>query len=57
MEEWLEHKEQTDKYYEKEKAKKVLEEMDVEKWNPRSVGGKLDFDRRAKEDGIVWDEE
>ena len=35
----------------------VLEEMDVEKWNPRSVGGKLDFDRRAKEDGIVWDEE
>ena len=55
--EWLEDKESKDRYYEKEKAKKVLEEMDVEKWNPRSVGGKLDFDRRAKEDGIVWDEE
>ena len=45
------------KYHEKQIRDKVLEEMDVEKWNPRSVGGKLDFDRRAKEDGIVWDEE
>ena len=56
MEEWLEHKEETDKYNEKEKATKVLEEMEIDKYNPRSVGGKLDFDRRAEEDGIVWRE-
>ena len=35
----------------------VLEEMDISKWNPRSVMGKLDFDRRAEEDGITWAEE
>ena len=34
----------------------VLEEMEVSKFNPRSVMGKLDFDRRAEEDGIVWEE-
>ena len=56
IEEWLEHKEEIDKYYEKEKATKVLEEMEIDKYNPRSVGGKLDFDRRAEEDGIVWRE-
>tara|TARA_R110000822_G_scaffold282609_1_gene404169 strand:+ start:85 stop:648 length:564 start_codon:yes stop_codon:yes gene_type:complete len=37
--------------------KRVLEEMDISKWNPRSVMGKLDFDRRAEEDGITWNEE
>ena len=36
--------------------KEVLEEMEIDKYNPRSVGGKLDFDRRAEEDGIVWEE-
>ena len=36
--------------------KEVLEEMEIDKFNPRSVGGKLDFDRRAEEDGIVWRE-
>ena len=56
MVEWFEHKEEIDKYYEKEKATKVLEEMEIDKYNPRSVGGKLDFDRRAEEDGIVWRE-
>ena len=35
----------------------LLKEMEKEKWNPRSVGGKLDFDRRAEADGIVWKEE
>ena len=55
--EWLEHKLEIDKYYEKQKAKKVLEELEIDKFNPRSVGGKLDFNRRAEEDGIVWKEE
>ena len=54
---WLKEKENTDKYYHKEKAKEVLEELEIEKWNPRSVGGKLDFNRRAVEDGIEWKEE
>jgi hypothetical protein len=57
MEEWLEHKQSIDEYYEKEKAKEVLEELEIDKYNPRSVGGKLDFNRRAEEDGIVWTEE
>ena len=55
--EWLQHKEDTDKYCEKYKAKEVLKELEIDKWNPRSVGGKLDFNRRAEEDGIVWKEE
>ena len=42
------------KYEEKEIRTKVLEEMDVSKYNPRAVLGKLDFDRRAEADGIVW---
>tara|TARA_R110002072_G_scaffold174581_1_gene330034 strand:+ start:701 stop:1243 length:543 start_codon:yes stop_codon:yes gene_type:complete len=56
-EEWLEHKLGIEKYYEKQKAKEVLEELEIDKFNPRSVGGKLDFNRRAEEDGIVWKEE
>ena len=43
------------KYEEKKIRDKVLKEMDIEKWNPRSVIGKLDFDRRAEEDGIIFD--
>ena len=56
-EEWDEYEKSEDRYYTKQHTKEVLAEMEIEKWNPRSVGGKLDFDRRAKEDGIVWDEE
>tara|TARA_R110000803_G_C11822873_1_gene302196 strand:- start:42 stop:476 length:435 start_codon:yes stop_codon:yes gene_type:complete len=50
-----------DNYYQYEKKEirqttnEVLKEMDIEKWNPRSVIGKLDFDRRAEEDGIIFD--
>ena len=29
-------------------------ELELSKWNPRSVLGKLEFDRRAKEAGIEW---
>ena len=57
IEEWLEHKQSIDEYCEKEKAKEVLEELEIDKYNPRSVGGKLDFNRRAEEDGIVWTED
>ena len=40
--------------YKKEKHSKIASELELSKWNPRSVLGKLDFDRRAKEDGIEW---
>ena len=60
-EEWLEHKQFIDEYWDKaeheQKTKEVLEELEIDKYNPRSVGGKLDFNRRAEEDGIVWTEE
>tara|TARA_R110000824_G_scaffold47235_1_gene134726 strand:- start:219 stop:632 length:414 start_codon:yes stop_codon:yes gene_type:complete len=32
----------------------VLDELEKSKWNPRSVLGKLEFDRRAEEDGIKY---
>ena len=38
----------------KQKFVKIAEEMDISKFNPRAVLGKLDFDRRAEEDGIKW---
>ena len=36
--------------------KMVQNQLDINKWNPRSVLGKLEFDRRAVEDGITWRE-
>ena len=54
----MEMREQYTKYkiIHNNQLKIVLEEMEVSKFNPRSVMGKLDFDRRAEEDGIVWEE-
>ena len=34
----------------------VLEDLDISKWNPRSVLGRLEFDRRSEEAGIVFAE-
>ena len=34
--------------------KELHAELDVSKWNPRSVLGKLEFDRRAEADGIIY---
>ena len=33
------------------------EELEEAKYNPRNVLGKLEFDRRAEADGIVWKDE
>jgi len=40
--------------YKKEKHNKIASELELSKWNPRSVLGKLEFDRRAEEDGIKY---
>ena len=38
----------------KDAMKEIHKELDISKWNPRSVLGKLDFDRRAEDDGIIF---
>ena len=38
------------------KVREVHRQLEVEKYNPRSVIGKLDFDRRAEADGIVFND-
>tara|TARA_R110000868_G_scaffold288668_1_gene548944 strand:- start:713 stop:1180 length:468 start_codon:yes stop_codon:yes gene_type:complete len=36
------------------KMRSVFKEMDISKWDPRTVMGNLDFDRRAEADGIEY---
>ena len=38
------------------RVREVHRELQVEKYNPRSVIGRLDFDRRAEADGIVFND-
>ena len=38
-----------------DRVQKLHRQLEVEKYNPRSVIGKLDFDRRAEADGIVFE--
>ena len=40
--------------WEKEKRTEIHNELDISKWDPRSVLGKLEFDRRAEDAGIKW---
>tara|TARA_R110000772_G_scaffold152434_1_gene263197 strand:+ start:376 stop:711 length:336 start_codon:yes stop_codon:yes gene_type:complete len=42
--------------YQMEKVQKLHKQLEVEKYNPRSVIGKLDFDRRAIADGIIFND-
>ena len=39
-----------------ERAECIDRELQTEKYNPRSVIGRLDFDRRAEADGIVFND-
>ena len=44
------------RYGVEERAECIDRELQIEKYNPRSVIGRLDFDRRAEADGIVFND-